>query len=72
LLAGLGAFAAAGGILAIYLLLVFITIPRPRTAGIDATNAALTWISVGVIILALVVPHVVYARILLARAREAR
>jgi hypothetical protein len=71
-LAGLGALAAAGGILAIYALLVFITIPRPRTAGIDMTNGVLTWISVGLVILALVIPHVVFGRILLSEAKTGR
>ncbi len=69
-LAGLGALAAAGGILAIYLLLVYITIPR-ATGGIDITNALLTWISVGAIVLALIVPHVIYGRMLMSMgARE--
>ena len=59
-LAGLGAFAAAGGILALFALIVYITIPRP------------TWISVGLIVLALLVPHVIYGRILLQEARQGR
>jgi hypothetical protein len=65
-LAGLGAFAAAGGILLLYLGIVYITIPHPETAGIDWTSAAVAWISIGLVILALIVVHVVYGRILLA------
>jgi hypothetical protein len=71
-LAGLGAFAAAGGILALFALLVYITIPRPSTGGIDWPNALLTWISVGLIVLALLVPHLIYGRILLQEARQGR
>lgn len=70
-LAGLGAFAAAGGILLVYLALVYITIPRPQTAGIDWTSAAVTWISVGLVVLALVAVHVVFGRILLAEEPRA-
>ena len=71
-LAGLGALAAAGGILAFYALIVYMSMPRPKTGGIDVTNAWLTWISVGSIVLALVILHVIYGRILLQEAREGR
>lgn len=71
-LAGLGALAAAGGIVALFALIVWMSLPRPNTSGIDMTNAWLTWISVGSIIVALVIPHIIYGRILLQEARQGR
>ena len=70
-LAAFGAIAVALGIAAVYVLLVFITIPTP-TGGIDWTLARLTWISAGGVVLALIAIHVTYARILLAAARDTR
>jgi hypothetical protein len=56
-LAGLGAFSACAGLVAVYLLLVLITQPSSR-GGIDSINAAVAWISLGGLILALIVVHV--------------
>ncbi|HJU88567.1 MAG TPA: hypothetical protein VJ672_04200 [Gemmatimonadaceae bacterium] len=72
LMAGLGAFAAAGGILALFALLVWMSTPRPGTSGIDMTNAWVTYISVGAIILALVIPHLIFGLILFRQGRETR
>ena len=67
-LAGLGAFGASAGLLALYLVLVYLT--RPGTlGGIDGTNAAVTWISLGGLFAALIVLHVVIARQLLQLAK---
>ena len=69
-LAGLGAFGASAGLLALYLFLVYLT--RPETlGGIDGTNAAVTWISLGGLFAALILLHVVIAKQLLRLARGA-
>lgn len=65
LLAGLGAMGAAGGLVAIFALVVFVSLPY----GIDRSESAIAMISVGLLLLALVLSHVVYGRILLAAAR---
>lgn len=67
-LAGLGAFAAAGGLTLVFLLFVFITRPTPF-AGMDATLRFITWLSVAGVILALLGVHLVIGRQLLALAR---
>jgi hypothetical protein len=69
-LAGLGAFGACAGLLGLYGLLVFITRPSPD-GGIDPINAAVAWISLGGLILALVVIHVAIGKQLLRLARGA-
>lgn len=61
---GLGAFGAVAGMIALLALVIWGTIPRPTT-GIDRAHAAVTWISVTVVILALAAAHVVIARQLL-------
>ena len=67
-LAGLGAFGACAGLLALYLGLVFLTRPVAR-GGIDGINAAVAWISLGGLILALIVVHVAIGRQLLLLAK---
>ena len=67
-LAGLGAFGACAGLLALYLGLVVITRPG-RLSGIDPTNAAVTWIALGGLIAALIVVHVAIGKQLLRLAR---
>ena len=67
-LAGLGAFAAAGGLALVFLLFVFITRPGPF-AGLDATQRFIAWLSVAGVILALLGVHLVIGRQLLALAR---
>ncbi len=67
-LAGLGAFAAAGGLTLVFLLFVFITRPTPF-AGMDATLRFIAWLSVAGVILALLGVHLVIGRQLLAVAR---
>ena len=63
-LAGLGAFGACAGLFAVYLLLVFLTRPTPR-GGIDGILAAVTWIALGGLFLALILVHVMLGRRLL-------
>ena len=67
-LAGMGALGAAGGIVAFFALLVWITRPVP-TGGMNTSQAVVTWISLGGVIVALVAVHVVYAILLLGAAR---
>jgi hypothetical protein len=69
-LAGLGAFGACAGLLGLYLLLVFISRPS-STAGIDQTNAVVTWIALGGLFLALIAVHVVIGRSLLRLSKGA-
>lgn len=66
-LAGLGAFGACAGLLALYLGLVFIT--RPTGGGIDTINATVAWIALGGVILALIAVHVAIGKQLLALSR---
>jgi len=72
-LAGLGAFGACAGLLALYLLLVYVTRPSGR-GGIDVVNAAVVWIALGGLVAALIIVHVVIGRQLLrlARGRQVR
>jgi len=65
--AGLGAFAAAAGIGALFALFVWWTLPGPGT-GMDRTHAIVAWISVGGIAVALMVVHVLVGRVLVREA----
>ena len=69
-LAGLGAFGACAGLLALYLLIGYVARPT-RTGGIDSVNAAVAWIALGGLFLALIVLHVVIGRQLLLLAKGA-
>lgn len=66
-LAGLGAFAAAAGLVAAYALLAYLAAPGGM-AGIDRANAAIVYISAGLVVAALVGVHVVLGRQLLRAA----
>jgi hypothetical protein len=68
-LAGFGAFGAAGGIAVLFALFVWQTIPGPRT-GMDLTHALVSWISVGGVVVALIVVHVLAARVLVRDAQR--
>jgi len=70
-LAAFGAFGAVGLFVLIYAVITVASAPR-RTGGIDWTEATVTWISVGLAILALIAVHVVIARGLFAIARGDR
>ena len=70
-LAGLGAFAACGGIALIYVLFLFITRPTPWS-GLDGTQRFIAWLSVAGVILALLGVHVMVGRQLLAVAKGER
>jgi hypothetical protein len=64
-LAGLGAFGATVFFVALYALIVKISIPG-HSSGIDRTQSIVTWISVGLAILAIGALHVVIGRQLLS------
>ena len=67
-LAGLGAFAACGGIAALYALFLFVTRPA-ATSGLDATSRFIAWFSVAGVLLALLGVHLLLGRQLMALAR---
>lgn len=70
-LIGFGALGAIILFVAIYALVVYASVPR-STGGIDRTTAALTWIAVGLVVLALIGVHVVIGRGLIAFGRGVR
>lgn len=72
-LAGLGAFGACAGLFALYLLLVFLTRPRPA-GGIDFINAVVAWIALGGLFAALIAIHLVIGKrlLLLAKGEQLR
>lgn len=70
-LIGFGALGAIALFLAIYALVVYASVPR-STGGIDRTTAVLTWIAVGLVVLALIGVHVVIGRGLIAFSRGIR
>jgi hypothetical protein len=67
-LAGLGAFAACGGIAALYALFLFVTRPSV-TSGLDATSRFIAWFAVAGVLLALLGVHLLLGRQLMALAR---
>jgi len=70
-LAGLGAFGASAGLALMYLaLVVFLMRPSPLH-GIDGTNAAVAWISLGGLFAALIIAHVAIGKQLLLLAKGA-
>ena len=70
-LIALGAFGAILLFVAIFALVAWAAHPS-RTGGIDGIEAAVTWISVGLAILAVIGVHVLVGRGLLAFARGLR
>ena len=67
-LAGLGAYAAAAGIVALYLLFVFVTRPT-ASSGLDGTERFITWFTVAGVVLALIGVHVVIGKQLIELGR---
>lgn len=68
-LAALGALGASAGLLALYALLVTIMLPNEREAS-NLTNVAVTLISVGGVLAALILVHLLAARQLFRMARD--
>jgi len=67
-LAGLGAFAACGGLSLLFGITVRITRPG-GASGLDLTTSLVTWISLGGVTAALIVVHMVIGRQLLLLGR---
>jgi hypothetical protein len=67
-LAGLGAFAACAGIVALLALLIYFTRPTP-SSGLDQTERTLTWMAMSVVLLALLGVHLMIGRRLLALSK---
>lgn len=60
--AALGALGVAGAIFLVYLAFCFVTRPQAVTGGMDWTSAVVTWISTGMLALAIIAVHVALAR----------
>jgi hypothetical protein len=67
-LAGLGAFGACAGFLALYGYVAWISRHTP-TGGMPPVLSVIVWISLGLVVLALIGLHVVIGKQLLALAR---
>jgi hypothetical protein len=67
-LAGLGAFGACAGLVALYLLIAWISRPT-RSGGIDSTLSWIVWIALAGVFAALVIVHVAMGRQLLRLAQ---
>ena len=66
-LAGLGAFGACAGFLALYLFVAYIS-RRTPTGGMTLALAAVTWISLGLVVLALIALHIAIGKQLMTVA----
>jgi hypothetical protein len=63
-LAGLGALAACGAFMALFAYIVYISRHTP-TGGMMPALSAVSWISIGLVVLALIAVHVAISRQLL-------
>jgi hypothetical protein len=68
-IAALGALGVSAGAFALWLLIIYVARPVPG-GGIDATHFVLSVIIVGMICLAVIAAHVVYALQLFRYAKE--
>jgi hypothetical protein len=68
-LAGLGAFGASAGMLALFALLIFFTRSTPL-GGMTGTLSAVTWISLAVVFAALIAAHVAIGKQLMHIGRD--
>lgn len=67
-LAGLGAFGACAGFVALYAYVSWIS-RHTSTGGMTPVLSVIVWISIGLVVLALIGVHVVLAKQLFAMAR---
>ena len=67
--AALGALGVCGGTLALYVFLVFFTRPVPL-GGINQAHAAVAWIALAIPTVLIIAAHLVYARVLMAYAKD--
>ena len=63
-LAGLGAFGACAGFIALFAYVAYLS-RHTRTGGMMPALSAVTWISLGLVVLALIAVHVVIGKQLL-------
>jgi hypothetical protein len=67
-LAGLGAFGACAGFVALFAFIAYLSRPT-ATGGMMETLSVVTWISVGLVIVALIAVHVAIGKELLSLSR---
>jgi len=67
-LAGLGAFGASGGFVALFFVVAWLS-RHTATGGMMGTLSAVTWISLGLVVLSLIAVHVAIGKELLALSR---
>ncbi len=67
-LAGLGAFGACAGFVALYFFVAYLA-RHTATGGIMQTLSVVTWISVGLVVLALIAAHIAIGKELLYLSR---
>lgn len=67
-LAGLGAFGACAGFVALYAFIVYIT-RHTATGGMTQALSAVAWISVGLVVISLIAVHVAIGKELLSLSR---
>jgi len=67
--AALGALGVCAGVFGLYVFLALFTRPI-ALGGIDRTHALVAWIALAVPFLLIIAAHLVYARVLLAYAKE--
>jgi len=60
--AAAGAVLVCGALVAFFAFFVWLSFPKGN--GIDTTEAIVAWIAVGMVLLAVILTHLVYARIL--------
>ncbi len=65
--AAAGAIVVSLAIVAFFAFFVWLTFPKGN--GIDTTEAIVSWVSVGMLLLAVILGHIVYARILFRDSR---
>ena len=65
--AATGAVLVSLALVAFFAFFVFLTFPKGN--GIDTTEAVVSWVAVGLLILAVIISHLVYARILYRHSR---
>jgi hypothetical protein len=67
-LAGMGAFGACAGFVAVFALVAYLS-RHTTTGGMMETLSVVTWISVGLVVLALIAVHVAIGKELLSLGR---
>lgn len=65
--AAVGAVLVSLALTAFFAFFVFLTFPKGN--GIDTTEAIVSWVAVGLLILAVIISHLVFARILYRHSR---